>query len=572
MYASGQPMNNDEQELAHASRLTGKGDAQGAIKVYRGIVRRAKDSPAAHLSLGQALLSTGDGRGAALHQAGRSEDAIHAVQEALMLRPGFAETHIGTIFADEGDAGRAADQFARALAADPALIGAIVNQGHAFLDLGRVDETRARFAEAITLDADSAPAHNGLGLALRAENRQAEARAAFETACTLDRNSAEALNNLAITTQALGRHGDALRLCRDVVSAHPGLAAGHLKLGHILQSLGRHEEAAAAFEAAIGIDPKLDGAFPFLAHSLMYLCQWRDLQEVSGRVLELAEADDHRAPTVPIQAHYLGYGSTVGADFIPWLLTDAVHTPPELAPHCSEALVTLPDSFMAATRAPISSTPVTRADCGLQDDAIVFVNSNAPHKFDPRAFKVWMELLRGSPGSVLWLRDGTPAVMANLRGEASRHSIDAARLIFAPRADHAEHLARHRLADIALDTQYNASGVTTIDALWAGVPAVTIAGGAHSARTGASTLSAMEMPELICADLDPYAALAGNLAKDGAKRTGLHEKIAAKRDAAPLFDVTRLARHLEGAYRLMWENWRDGHAPCNIRVPLMAQS
>ena len=209
---------------------------------------------------------------------------------------------------------------------------------------------------------------------------------------------------------------------------------------------------------------------------------------------------------------------------------------------------------MAATRATISDAPVTRTDCGLPGEGIVFADFNAHYKFHAEVFAIWMRLLRDIPGSVLWLRDGARTAMDNLRGEAMRHGLDASRLIFAPRAAHAEHLARHRLADLALDTAHHTSGVTTIDALWAGVPVVTIAGAAHSARTGASILSAMEMPELICADLAGYEALARDLATDPRRLAALRDKLAAKRDSAPLFDVARLARHLEAAYRLMWQS------------------
>ena len=177
-----------------------------------------------------------------------------------------------------------------------------------------------------------------------------------------------------------------------------------------------------------------------------------------------------------------------------------------------------------------------------------------------------MGLLRDASSSVLWLREGTPTAMDNLRAEAERCGVDAARLVFAPRAAHDEHLARHRLADIALDTQNHNGGVTTLDALWSGVPVVTIAGAAHSAGTGASILSAMELPELICTDLFGYEALARGLAQDGERLANLRATLAVKCDSAPLFDVTRLARHIETAYKMMFDAWREGLAPGKFHV------
>ncbi len=224
---------------------------------------------------------------------------------------------------------------------------------------------------------------------------------------------------------------------------------------------------------------------------------------------------------------------------------------------------------MAATPSEISDRAVNRSENHLPEDAFVLVNFNAHYKFHPEIFSTWMELLRDLPKAVLWLREGAEEATRNLKEAATSAGIDPARIVFAPRAEHAEHLARHRLADLALDTQYHTGGVTTLDALWAGIPVVTIEGPSHSERTGASILSAIGMAELICANRESYADLVRDLATNGKRMVSLRKQLSANRGTKPLFDPDRLARHLEAAYRLMWESWSRGESPRPIKVPVV---
>ena len=268
----------------------------------------------------------------------------------------------------------------------------------------------------------------------------------------------------------------------------------------------------------------------------------------------------------PVQAHYLGYGATLGADCIPYLITDPAHTPPAMADHCSEQLVYLPDTFMAAPRAEIADEAWQRAECGLPDDGFVFACFNAHHKFEPETFAAWMRLLAAVDRSVLWCRSGTDRAVENLRRAATAAGVDPARLVFAGHLPHARHLARHRLADLALDTRHHAGGVTTLDALWAGVPVLTIAGATQPSRTGASILTAAGLPALIVASLADYEAEALRLATDPTALLSLRAKLEATRETCALFDQPRLARHLESAYMTMWRRHADGLPPESFHV------
>jgi len=267
----------------------------------------------------------------------------------------------------------------------------------------------------------------------------------------------------------------------------------------------------------------------------------------------------------PLQVHYLGYASTLGSAAIDYLVSDGVHTPPALAASCSEALALLSASFMAAPTPPLPPAP-GRREAGLPDDALVLCNFNAHAKFDRDSFAAWLDLLRALPGAVLWLKQGSDTAMANLRGAAAAAGIAADRLIFAPRLPYEPHLARQQLADLALDCWRHAGGVTTLDALWVGVPVLTLAGASHAERTGASILAALGMPELIASGAEDYRRRALRLAGDRGRLAALRARLARQRASAPLFQADRLARYLEAAYHQMAERWRAGLPPASFQI------
>jgi predicted O-linked N-acetylglucosamine transferase (SPINDLY family) len=271
----------------------------------------------------------------------------------------------------------------------------------------------------------------------------------------------------------------------------------------------------------------------------------------------------------PVQAHYLGYSSTIGGDFLQYLITDHRQIAPGMDRYFAEKLVYLPETFMATTRAAIATEPPTRAQYGLPDQGFVFGNFNAHYKFEPRLFGIWMRLLKRVPGSVMWFIGGTPTSERNLRREASARGVDPARIVFSTKVAHSMHLARQKLVDLALDTYHHGGGVTTVDALWVGVPVVTVASESPPSRNGATLLAAVGMEELIADGVDAYEAIAYRLASEPARLADLRRRLEENRHTHPLFDTTRLTRHLECAYRLMWQRWLDGLPPDAIEVPAL---
>ncbi|CAN5515625.1 tetratricopeptide repeat protein [soil metagenome] len=269
----------------------------------------------------------------------------------------------------------------------------------------------------------------------------------------------------------------------------------------------------------------------------------------------------------PVQVNYLGFPGTLGAAYMDYIVADATAIPDRQRPFFTEKVVHLPDSYQANDRMrPISDRIFTRDQLGLPPDGFVFCCFNNNYKITPQTFDGWMRILARVPGSVLWLIEDNATASANLRKEASARGIDPQRLVFAARMVPEEHLARHRCADLFLDTlPYNAH-TTASDALWAGLPVLTCRGETFAGRVAASLLGAMGLPELITSSQDNYERLAVDLATQPDRLKALRQKLADNRLTAPLFDTVRFTRHLEQAYGAMHARRKAGQKPEHIVI------
>ena len=267
----------------------------------------------------------------------------------------------------------------------------------------------------------------------------------------------------------------------------------------------------------------------------------------------------------PVQAHFLGYGFTTGADYVDYLITDETTIPEAEQAFCTEHVVYLPHHSLPASKPVIAEASYARAEFGLPEQGFVFADFNGHYKIDADIFTAWMRILRKAPDSVLWLM-GFGASDDNLRREAEARGVAPERLIFAERRPHDEHLARLSLADLALDTYHHAGGVTSTDALWAGLPVLTLLTDGMVDRTGASLMQAAGLPELIATSVDDYMQRALGYYHDRAALADLKSRLRAKQSTAPLFDMPRFSRYLEAAYQAMWQAHLDGQNK-NIRIP-----
>jgi predicted O-linked N-acetylglucosamine transferase (SPINDLY family) len=250
----------------------------------------------------------------------------------------------------------------------------------------------------------------------------------------------------------------------------------------------------------------------------------------------------------PVQVSYLGYPGTTGAPFIDYIIADHIVIPEEEQEFYSEKVIYLPDGFMIADRAPIADKP-TREECGLPEDGFVFCSFNSPFKLEPVMFGVWMEILAARPDARLWLREVHALCQRNLRQAVAARNVDPERLIFAPRLPtKAEHLARLQLADLALDPRIYNGHTTTLDALWTGVPVLTVKGKHFASRVSESNLKAIGLPEMVVPDLASYRNRAIELATSPDKLAKIRQNLNQNRHSMPLFDTAATIKKLERAY------------------------
>jgi len=290
------------------------------------------------------------------------------------------------------------------------------------------------------------------------------------------------------------------------------------------------------------------------------------LVDLSGHTMNSRlEICAHRP--APVQVTYKGFPGTTGADFIDYILTDRIVTLPSEAPYYSERIVYLPNTYWVDNHTQaISDKPFRRADFGLPDAGFVFCCFNGNYKIDPTMFGVWMDLLKKTPNGVLWLLRGNDLAQRNLKREAEAAGVAADRLVFAPALPKAEHLARLRLADLALDTRIVGGHTTTADALWAGVPVIALKGSHFASRVSSSLLAAVGLAETVTGSLEAYQRLALDLARHPAALAALCGKLARNRETAPLFDTPRFVANLENAFRRMWNGYLAGAPPRSIEV------
>jgi len=268
----------------------------------------------------------------------------------------------------------------------------------------------------------------------------------------------------------------------------------------------------------------------------------------------------------PLQVSYIGFPATMGARHIDYIIADEFVIPPQSAPFYSECIAYLPDCYQAndERRSPAATT-ASRADEGLPDGGFVFCSFRSNFKINPPLFDVWVRLLLAVPSSVLWLVETSAA--ANLRREAARRGLDPRRLIFAKRKPYPQHLARHGLADLCLDTWPFNGGATTSDALWAGVPVVTCVGRSFVSRMAGSLLRTIGLPELVTDNFADYERLAYRLAVNLGELAAIRAKLAFGRANSPLFKTDPFRQHLETAYRMMWDRSLRGQPPASFVVP-----
>jgi predicted O-linked N-acetylglucosamine transferase (SPINDLY family) len=264
----------------------------------------------------------------------------------------------------------------------------------------------------------------------------------------------------------------------------------------------------------------------------------------------------------PIQLGYLGFVGTMGAPFIDYLFADRVVVPPQERQFYAEKIAYLSCFQVNDSKRHVPQERFSRTELGLPPEGFVFCNFNGTYKIGPETFECWMRILKRVPGSVIFLLADNEQARSNLRERSATAGVAPDRLVFGDRLPIPEYLDRYGVADLFLDTHPYNAGTTASDALWAGLPVLTLAGRAYAARMGASLVSAAGLPELVTADWKAYEELAVRLALNRSRLARMREHLS-RRDSR-LFDTRRTVAEIESAYVFMHERLQKGGEPCDI--------
>src|SRR5437867_3440921 len=577
--------------------LQKQGRLDEAVACFQSAISLKPDYAEAHASLGMIFRTQK-----------RLDEAIACLQKALQIKPDTIEAlvHLGAACQEHGRSEEAVAHFQRAILLKPDSAEAHHNLGISLQGLSRHDEAITSFRRALAIN----PAHKyTLGALLWSElgtccwegfdSRIENLRSGVRKGLSLN----EPFVLVAVSQDPGEQMLCAERFFQDRVQGNQSRLWKEGRYGHsrirIAYLSGDFREHAVAYCIAellelhdrskfevIGASFGVDDGSEMRSRLARGFDRFLDVRPEgdfdAARMLRDLEVDivvdlmgytRYSRPGIlahrpaPIQVGYLGSPGTVGADVIDYVLADKFVLLEEHQGFYSEKIVYLPGSYQANdSRRKIAERTPTRIEVGLPEQGFVFCCFNNSYKILPKMFDVWMRLLTQAPGSLLWILEDNAAAAENLRREARTRGVDPGRLVFAPRVGAAEYRARCRLADLFLDTlPYNGHG-TTSDMLWAGLPVLTCAGSTFAGRVAGSLLHAVGLPELVTASLEEYQALALKLARGDPLLGELRARLHRNRASAPLFDTDRFRRHIESAYRTMWEIWQRGDKPRSFAV------
>jgi predicted O-linked N-acetylglucosamine transferase (SPINDLY family) len=547
-------------------------------------------------------------RAAVLAKLSRFDEALATAEHAIALMPGFHEAwhNRGVAFAGLKRYDEAIASYTQALALKPDFAVSLQDRASALAFLKNFEAAERDYTQAAAIQ-PGLPFVQGNVLHARLHcavwRGYAEAAARVRADVREGRQACEPLSLLAISESAEELRIAARTWMRRYYPPGPtpvwrGERYRHDRIRVAYLSADFHEHATAYLMAGLferhdrerfevtAVSWGPDVASPMRARLMAafeYFVDVRHLRDDEvARMLREREIDiavDLKGYTydgrlgilarrpAPVQVSYLGYPGTLGAPYVDYLVADAMLVPPTDRVHYDEKVVYLPDSYQPNDRQrPIASIP-TRSEAGLPEEGFIFCSFNNTYKITPQVFDIWMRLLRTVDGSVLWLLECNAVAPNNLRAEAHARGVAPERLIFAPSAPLAEHLARHRLADLFLDTLPCNAHTTASDALWASLPVLTCLGQTFAGRVAGSLLRAAGLPELATESLDAYEALAVRLATQPEELQSLRTRLAWNRSEKALFDADRTRKHLETAFATMRDRQQAGLLPDHFAVP-----
>ncbi|MET0732838.1 MAG: tetratricopeptide repeat protein [Casimicrobiaceae bacterium] len=572
------------------------GDHDGAIDLFRRAIDVNPAYAPAHSNLALTLTAKRD-----------YPEALASVDRALALSPRDVEAlnNRGTVLQAQMRHAEALQCFDAALAQAPDHVEILSNRANALLELRRHDEAAQCFARLVAVAPEYPWALGYLyqtrmlccdwaGIDALAQRIHSAVRAG--------RRAIGPFAYLALSDDPADQLLCARIVAADHASAPPplppaGLRYGHerIRIAYVSANFCEHPSSyaeARLFEThdrnrfevtAISFGPdkddpmrrRLERAFDHFVdvrgrtdREVAALMREREIDiaiDVMGYTQE-ARPGIFAFRSAPVQALYHGYPSTLGADWMDYLLADARVIPDGQEAHYTERIVRLPDTYFAHDPTRKVGDLPRRADAGLPEGAFVFCCFNNNYKIMPATFDLWMRILKRVENSVLWLLAPDTVAQRNLRDEAARRGVDPTRLVFAVRVGMEAHLGRHRLADLSLDTHHYNAHTTALDALWAGLPLLTYPGSTLTSRGASAILHAIGLPELIARDPADCEERAVALACTPSMLRDIEAKLARHRTSHPLFDLARYRTAIEAAYATMWARNENGLTPAAFDV------
>jgi protein O-GlcNAc transferase len=559
-----------------------------AVASYRRAIELKPELVLAHNNLGLVL-----------QRQGAFAEALACFQHAAQLQPNMAEAHLnlGAALQAQGRLREAMDSYRRALQAKPDYVEAYGNLGNAAQQLGQLDEALVLYRHALQLRPDSADLHNNLANVWKDAGCLKEALASYRQAIALRPDYAEAHSNLVYTLYFCDDYD-----ARAIYAAHREWAQRHaqplarflrphgndrapqrrLRIGYVSPDLREHPVGRFLLPLLEAHDHRQFEIFCYASMLFPDAISARlqaaaDVWRVAGSLSDEQLTEQIRQDGIdvlvdltmhmggnrmrcfackpaPVQVTYLAYCGTTGLDTIDYRLTDPYLDPPgSVEGIYTEQSVWLPESYWCY-QAPASATPVGRLPA-LEHGVVTFGALNNFAKVTGATLAAWRRLLQAVPRARLLLHAPAGSHRSRVREQLGLSGTDAERLEFIHRVSIADYLALYHRIDVALDPFPYGGGTTTCDALWMGVPVVSLAGATAVGRGGLSILSNVGLPELVAHDTDQYVRIATELAADPPRLAELRATLRKRMQQSPLMDAPRFARNVEAAYRGMWRRW-----------------
>jgi protein O-GlcNAc transferase len=578
-----------------ANSLRALGNLDEAVASYERAIALRPDYPEAYNGLANTL-----------RLLERSDEAVAQYKKALALKPDYADAHInlaellGALERPE----EALEHFNQALALSRDNADALIKRGAMLHQSQRNREAFESYEKAYNIDPDNQHALDGMTRCASAicDWSRSEPLALKLEAHVMQGGFADPFTLLCCSNNTAAQLKCAQKYAEQAVLSAPPLWNGDVwrnsKIRVAYLSCGFHQHPTAYLTAEL-LELHDRSKFEILGFSVgpddgsrirkriikafdkFYDVRPRTDQEIASIIHEmkvdiLIDRSGYTANArpgivaqrpAPIQINYIGFPGSLGASCYDYILADRSVLPFDQQPFYSENIVHLPDCYLVSdsTKMELPSAP-TRSQERLPAQGFVFCCFNSHFKISSRIFDIWMQLLRLVDGSVLWLLSDGSESQENLCQRAIARGVDPARLVFAPRVKLEEHMARHQLADLALDTLPYNSHTTARDALLSGVLLVTCPGETFTARVAASILQSAGLPELITEDLERYEALALRLAKEPQLLQRIRDKLQSNRLECAFFNGDRYRRNIESAFSTMWQLWQDGERPHGFAV------